>query len=60
MKPEFVFLLFAVVAVMGAWLLSRILNPEAKNRRRRGRNYGRVISQKHRPTVRLAVKAARS
>ena len=46
----------------GAWQLlgKRFLSESARDYRRRRRNYGRVASRRRSPTVRLAVRVARS
>ncbi len=48
----------AVIGLGGLWLLmgKRILSPDARERRRRSRNYGTVISRRSGRAVKLAVK----
>jgi hypothetical protein len=52
------FWLVVVLAGMAAWQLvgKRLFSPGARERRRRNRNYGRVVSRRHAPTVRLAAR----
>jgi hypothetical protein len=52
----------AVMGMGGLWLLlgKRILSFESRQRRRRSRNYGTVITRRSGPAVKLAVKVARS
>jgi len=54
-------LLVALVGA-GAWQLfgKRFLSSEARDFRRRNRNYGPVQSRRRRPTVKLAVRVLRS
>jgi hypothetical protein len=47
--------IIALAAIL--FSVRRHLTPEARERRRRDRNYRRVISRKQGPTVRLAVNA---
>jgi hypothetical protein len=53
-----------VLGLLGvaAWQLlgKRFFSPELREERRRRRNYKRVTSRRHRPTVSLAVKVPRS
>jgi hypothetical protein len=57
-----VFWLVIALVGAGAWqsLGKRFLTGEARDFRRRRRNYGRVASRRHSPTVKLAVRVARS
>lgn len=52
----------AVIGLGGLWLLlgKRVLSFETRERRRRSRSYGTVVSRRHGPAVKLAVKVARS
>jgi hypothetical protein len=56
-------ILWLVMALLGtaAWqLFGKIwLGSQARDRRRRQRNYRRVVSRRQRPTVRLAVNVGR-
>ncbi len=59
------FLLVCGVVAMagfGVWELlgKRVLSAENRDRRRRRRNYRRVVSKRRGPTVRLAVNASRA
>jgi hypothetical protein len=55
---------WVVLALLGyagwQWLDKRFLSLEARDRRRRRKSYRRVRSSRNRPTVRLAVKVART
>ena len=44
-----------VVIAGVVWALWRRAGPEARERRRRDRSHGRVVSRRHGPSVRLAV-----
>ena len=48
----------AVIGIGGLWLLlgKRVLSYEARDRRRRGRNYGEVISRRTGRAVKLATR----
>jgi hypothetical protein len=50
-------LLAAAVAV---WVLTRYFSPEARERRRRERSHGKVVSRRRGPRVKLAVKTKKS
>jgi hypothetical protein len=52
------FWLVTALASMAVWQLlgKHLFSAGARERRRRNRNYGRVVSRRHRPTVRLAVR----
>jgi len=56
------FLVFTVVAGLSIWALCgpRVFSAESRDRRRRRRNYRKVVSRKRGPAVRLAVNLARS
>jgi len=46
-----------VLAIAGLWGLgTHFFSPEARERRRRSRSHGRVVSRRNGPTVNLAVK----
>ncbi len=53
------FWLCSLLATLAVWLLvgKRVLSFEAKDRRRRERNYGRVTTRRPRPGIKFAVKA---
>lgn len=53
-------LVVAVAGVAALQYLGRAFGPEARDRRRRRRNYGPVHSRRHRPTVQLVVKVLRA
>ncbi|MGA2661012.1 MAG: hypothetical protein ABSH34_26305 [Verrucomicrobiota bacterium] len=59
-----VLIVWLVVALVGAgawqWLGKRLFSGAARDFRRRRRNYGRVASRRRSPTVKLAVRVARS
>jgi hypothetical protein len=51
-----VFWLIGIILVAAGFsLLRRHFSAESRERRRRDRNHGRVISRRHGPSVRLAV-----
>lgn len=56
-----VFWLAAAVVGFAAWqlVLRRFFSNDARERRRRRRNYGRTVSDRERPTVKLAAKVKR-